>query len=100
MWESPVNPPGLGPGDRRFEACHPDARVGSLLVLDDVVKGRSIKTNDMVIVAGNLVSEQVVTLYSRKGPCEFESRLSPQVLSADSLTGEVLTPRTHPMWGV
>ena len=24
VWRSPVSAPGLGPGGRRFESCHPD----------------------------------------------------------------------------
>ena len=27
MWESLVNPSGLGPEERRFESCHPDVNI-------------------------------------------------------------------------
>ena len=35
----------LGARGRRFESCYPDSRVGSLLVLENVGEGETIKTN-------------------------------------------------------
>ena len=35
VWRSPVSAPGLGPGGRRFESCHPDTIAKSHRNCDD-----------------------------------------------------------------
>ena len=32
VWRSPVSAPGLGPGGRRFESCHPDTIVKAIAI--------------------------------------------------------------------
>ena len=51
VWLSLARAPGLGPGGRRFESCHPDCENNILIfVMQECRNWQTSKTKDLVAV--------------------------------------------------
>ena len=48
VWLSLARAPGLGPGGRRFESCHPDSEINNLCGCGSMVEHQPSKLNTWV----------------------------------------------------
>ena len=64
VWLSLARAPGLGPGSRRFESCHPDSFVSDFLKLSQKCQKRKIRLYSILISPISHKYEKSVSVYT------------------------------------